>query len=337
MVAVALALGAILAFGSGNEYSARGRILPYRSGTGTAGLSGLAGLAGIRLPSGSADQTITADLYPEIVKSQDFRIEVAETPLFFSSINRTASTVEYFRDLRDTPVTELLVKYTWELPGHLLSGRGNDGVTGEMVDTSNGFPPLVSYDKEYLKIVNRLTDRLSVSIDKKTSVITISSTMPDPYAAADLVRATSRILMKRIIDYESRKAGEQFRFVREQHAQAQSRYESAQRALALFADRNRSLMSAMSQIDQERLQREYDLTFEMYQQFSRELEQARIKMNQDTPVFTVLEQVTVPTDRSSPKRARILLISMVFGLLLGIGTLGIRMLRAHLVITQSQV
>lgn len=326
LMGLAAAIGLFVALGSGEEYSAKTRVLPYRSGAGAVGgLSGLAGLAGIRLPAGAADQTITADLYPEVAKSQDFRIIVAETPLFFSSLGRRASTVEYFRDLRVTPLTELLADYTIGLPGEVSSLlRSSTPAVRTSEAASDSTPVIASYDRRYLKLVETLDKRLSIFIDKKTSVITITGRMPDPYAAADLVRVTSERLMDRIIDYESRKAGEQFRFVNEQYQQAKVRYERAQRELATFADRNRTLMSATSQIDRDRLQRDYDLAFEVYQQFSRELEQARIKMNQDTPVFTVLEQVTVPTDRTSPRRAQIMLVALFLGALVGVGRVGMR-------------
>lgn len=82
-------------------------------------------------------------------------------------------------------------------------------------------------------------------------------------------------------------------------------------------------MSATSQIDRDRLQREYDIVFEVYQQFSRELEQARIKMNQDTPVSTVLDQVTVPNEKTSPNRPQILFSALLLGFMLGVAQLGI--------------
>lgn len=327
LLGVAAAIGLFVALGSGEEYTAKTRILPYRSGVGAVGgLSGLAGLAGIRLPTGSADQTITADLYPEVAKSQDFRIDVAETPLYFSSLGRTASTVEYFRDLRDTPPTELIATYTFGLPSQLSALlRGSTPAVAAQAP-SDSVPRLASYDRKFLKMVKQLDRRLSVTMDRRTSVITITGQLPDPYAAADLVRVTSDQLMKRIIDHESRKAGEQYRFVNEEYRLAKGRFEGAQRDLAAFADRNRTLMSATAQIERDRLQRAYDLAFEVYQQFSRELEQARIKMNQDTPVFAVLEQVSVPTDRTSPRRAQIMVVALFIGGLVGVARIGLRRL-----------
>lgn len=325
-VGVSLAIGLFVALGSGDEYKASLRLLPYRNAAGGAGsLSGLAGLAGIRLPAGAAEQTITADLYPEVATSQDFRIAVAESPLRFQTLNRSATTVEFFRDLRKAPATELLVRYTVGLP-RVVRSRLLPATSGEpRVEPSlPGAQPIPSFDRAYLELVEELEERLTVAVDKRTAVITISATMPDAYAAADLVRVTSELLMQRVIEYESRKAGEQFQYTSEQHAQAKARHDRAQLQLAAFTDRNRVLMSATAQIERDRLQREYDVAFEVYQQLSRELEQAKLKMSQDTPVFTVLESVSVPTSRASPRRARIVVSAALLGFLFGVGGLWIR-------------
>ena len=50
LMGTAAAIGLFVALGSGEEFSAKTRVLPYRSNAGGAqGLSGLAGLAGIQL------------------------------------------------------------------------------------------------------------------------------------------------------------------------------------------------------------------------------------------------------------------------------------------------
>ena len=318
MVTVSFAIGLVFAFGGDKEYVAHTRLVPYKGAVTAGGLSGLAGIAGIRLPVGAVDQIITADLYPEVASSQDFRVVVAETPLAFESLSKKATIIEYFGEIKKQSLLELVADNTVGMPRKIQNilyqpYRANS-IEKISDEESTG---LLSYSREYIKLINTLETRLSVSVDKKTSIITITGTMPDRYAAADLVKTVSGQLMDRIIDYESRKAAEQFKFVNTQFNIAKSRYERAQRELALFSDRNRSLMSAAAQIDRDRLQRENDMTFEVYQQFGRELEQARIKMSQDTPVFTVLERVTVPVTHASPKRLRILLVSVFLGFLAG--------------------
>ena len=311
-----VALGLIIAFASRKEYTASTKLLPYRTSGGSGSLSGLAGLAGIRLPTGGDDQTITADLWPVIAKTLDFRVSVAETPLRFTPAAKPTTLVQYFKDHQS--VMDQMAGAIGDMRYSVVSAATGDRPTNSSTITSATGEPLRTYTRQYLRIVQDLDNRLLVSIDKKTSVISIVGVMPSPYAAADLVQTASERLMERIIDYEAKKAGEQLKFIEEQYSQARSRYEQAQQNLAVFADRNRALVSPLAQIERDRLQSEFNVASDVYQQLSGQLQMARIKKNQDTPVFTVLEQVTVPNSKSSPRRTRILMLAIFAGLAIGL-------------------
>jgi hypothetical protein len=326
IIVLGFAFGILHAFGVGEEFTATTRIIPYRSGGGSGnGLSSLAGLAGVRLPASAGDVTITADLYPEVTKSQDFRIDVAETPIYFSGLSREATSVEFFQDLRKKPLLEVIAGHALRLPEKFAGKRlSTDSKPQARKSPKDPSTAIMEYDPQYLVLVNKLTDRISVTADKKTSIITIRGTMPDPYAAADIVNVISKKLMERIIDYESKKASEQFRFANEQFEVARAKYQSVQNQIADFRNRNRSVMAASLEVERERLQREHDLAFELYQQFSREREQARIKMNQDTPAFTILEKIAVPTSRSEPRRTIIVAAWLFASFVVSFATLSLR-------------
>jgi hypothetical protein len=323
VIAMAVSIGLVISFGAQTEYTASTKILPYRLGGGVSGFSSLAGLAGVRLPQGAIDPTIPADLYPEVVKTLDFRAAVAETPIRFSSLPEPVTPMHYFREIAKPSMAETIAKYSIGLPRTMLSAiiQQQDPETLSVADSGRN---IRRYDNAYLGVIDGLGDRIIATSDKKTGILLVSARMPDSYAAADLVRVASDHLMRRIIKYDSQKASEAFRFLDEEYQKAKDRYENAQRNLAEYSDRNRAQVSATAQINRDRLQREYDIAFEIYGQFSREREQARIKMNQDTPAFTILEQITVPNRKSSPRRWSILLISSFLGTLTALTILFIR-------------
>jgi uncharacterized protein involved in exopolysaccharide biosynthesis len=325
-LAVAVPVGLVFAFGCTEEFAASTKLLPYRSGPSTGGLSSLANIAGVRLPTGLDDQTITADLYPVIAHTLDFQLSVAETPLRFAATNERIPMVQYLREHRS--VVGNVGSFLSSVRSAIGSALGGAPRRGPATASDSGGSPLRAYDREYLRLVRELDDRLVVRFDRKTSVISITGEMPDPYAAADLVQTASQLLMQRIIEYEARKAGEQLRFIEGQYRQSRTRYDEAQRNLAEFEDRNRMLVSAVAQIQRERLQREKDVAYQVVQQLTTELEQARIKEHQDTPVFTVIEHVTVPNEHSSPKRSVILLLAVF----LGVAFVALRILWARLIL-----
>jgi uncharacterized protein involved in exopolysaccharide biosynthesis len=173
------------------------------------------------------------------------------------------------------------------------------------------------FDSGFRRVLRELAERIDVSVDRRTSIITLRATMPDSVAAAGLVQATVAELMRTVIAYEVRKADEQLRFLEAEYTAAQLRYERAQRDLASFSDSNRMLTSAVARIEQQRRERDASLAFEVLEQFTREREQARIKRNQDIPVFAILEDPMIPNHRSSPRRLLIIGIAFGAGLMVG--------------------
>jgi uncharacterized protein involved in exopolysaccharide biosynthesis len=337
IMAATVAVGAFYAFGSQPEFTATTRILPYRTAAGTNGLSGLAGLAGIRLPSAGLDPTIPASLYPDVIESVDFMITVAETPLWFGSLQRKASAIDYFQQLHTSYPFEVVTGYTIGLPRRLITVlRSAPQVTPKGSSGDTLLPPVLDGTRKDL--LEEIGSRIQVDVDKRNSVVTITGTMPDATASADLIRVVTEQLMAKLLEYESRKANEQFTFVNRQLMQARQRHAEAQRRVAIFLDGNRQLSTAISRIQLDKLEQEVALSFELLQQFEREAEQTRLKLMQDTPIFTVLDQVRIPPGRSEPRRSQVLLLSLLGGLLLGVGWLAVRHLWAlyHQLLAQTQ-
>ena len=96
--------------------------------------------------------------------------------------------------------------------------------------------------------------------------------------------------------------------------------------MAVFKDKSRITSTAASQTRLERLQSEYDVAFEVYKGLASQLEQAKIELNKDKPVFTVLEPVIYPVERSEPRRGVILVLSVILSGFVSIGILSVRFL-----------
>lgn len=314
-MALALLFGSSYAFGTSREYTATAKLLSYAGRPGGASISGMAGLAGIRLPTGgSGEAVVSSDLYPDIAASFNFRLSLASTPMKFGGHDSLLSPAQYFSSLYTPGVLGRLRSFT-------ANPRVNPRRSFSSVDTSamnplsseNG-PPLDDVAAE--RVAAFMNNRVSVSVDSR-GMVSVSAMMPDAVAATSLARASTKLLTETVLSYEVRKADEQLAFIQKQYDQVRARYDTAQRSLARFVDRNRILISATAQIERDRLQREADIAFELSQQLGREREQARIKRNQDVPILAVMEPARVPSVQSSPNRARILLVSGFVGLVLG--------------------
>ncbi len=150
-------------------------------------------------------------------------------------------------------------------------------------------------------------------MDDKSGVITISAEFPDPVLAAQLTEKTVHYLTSYITEYRIEKVRQNLDFIQEQHAKSKKEFINAQESLANFRDRNKNIVSARIQSEEDRLHAQYNLTFNVYNSLSQQLEQAKIKVQEETPVFKVLNPVQVPVEKSKPKRLFIIILWFLLG------------------------
>jgi uncharacterized protein involved in exopolysaccharide biosynthesis len=325
IVAIAFTvLGIIIALLSPVEYEATCKIMVDKNetgGAGLSGLSGLAGLAGINIdPSGAGG--ITPDMYPAIVESLPFQLSIIHKEIFFKELDRSVSSYEYLTELRSPSVLSVFMKYTIGLPGILrgwLSSFFNDEV---LVDQSEPGKPqkqqpmFLTYEDK--KIVERFRKRFQIGSEEGSGLILITTEMPDPMAAAYLTQSTVNLLTERIISFKIEKVKANLEFIQERYEEIKKEYYRQQKELALFNDQNRNLNRALAEIENNRLQQELNITFEVYKGLATQLEQAKIKVKEEMPVFTILEPVVIPVNKSQPKRALIVVSTFFFGLMAAI-------------------
>ncbi len=141
----------------------------------------------------------------------------------------------------------------------------------------------------------------------------------DPKLAAQVAHKAQSLLQKYITEFKIKKAKAQLTFIEDRYAEKRKDFEKTQSNLAAFRDRNKNVTSAVARTEEERLQSDYKLAFEVYSQLAQQYEQAQIKVKEDTPVFSIVKPVTVPIQKSKPNRPLILFLWTLLGGVIGIG------------------
>ena len=142
----------------------------------------------------------------------------------------------------------------------------------------------------------------------------MSIEMQDPYVAATVLEAVVENLKTYVSDYRTSKARQDVENLSVICEERRQDYYDAQQAYAKYTDANKNVVLNSTKAEAQRLQQEMNLAYQVYSQVATQLEGARIKVQQDKPVFAVLEPVTVPYKKSAPSKAKIL---VVFTLLSG--------------------
>lgn len=309
-------LGFIIAISSAKEFVATTIMVPSGSDAGSklGGLGGLAAMAGINIGSATSSE-LSPTVYPQIVSSLPFQLELMKTPLNFQELSKPITFFDYYSDPK-IQKPNLLLKYTIGLPGVILTAI-NGKPTEKLVSSEDNKPVELTDKQRDVRLI--LSGLISLEVNPKEGTITLSSKMPEARAAAQLGQRAQELLQQYIIEFKIKKAKANLDFIQQRFDETAQKYESAQQHLASFSDRNKNVSLATAKTEEERLRSQYNLIYSIYSELAKQLEQAKIQVKQDTPVFTIIEPISVPTQKSKPNRPMILFIWLFLGGVLGTG------------------
>lgn len=158
-----------------------------------------------------------------------------------------------------------------------------------------------------------------MTLDDKNGYLSLTVTMPEAIAAAELAEATVTLLQKYITEFKIEKVQSNLDFVQERYNEAKAEFEDIQDRRARFRDANLNTTKYSARTQLEKLDAEYTLALNLYSELASKLEQAKINVKETTPILTVINPVTVPLQKSKPRRAMILFGWTFFGIVLGMG------------------
>jgi len=317
IVGLFVLLGLLVAILSPKEYTASGTYLPQTSEGGKAGgsLSGLASLAGINLGGAGGGSEIPPTLYPKIVGSVPFKKAMLKAPLQFEEIDQEVTYQEYYEGYSSPGLLGYIKRYTIGLPGLII--KTLKGEQKEEIGTNEG-GEIITVSPNEVGHFKRLGGQLSVSFNDNEGFVQLSAVMQEPKAAAQLAKYAESLLQKEVIDFKVKNAEEQLKFTEERYQEKKKEFEAIQNKLAQFRDRNQNISSSVALNQLEKLEAEYNLAFSVYSELAKQLEQAKLQVSKDTPVFSVIDPITIPAERSAPSRSLILITYIVIGIIISL-------------------
>lgn len=314
-------LGLVIAFTSPRVYIARAVMVPQTqsksSGLGSlSGLGGLAAMAGINLSSlNSGTEDVSPLVYPEIVRSYSFQKEIMHAPLSWSKVDHPVSLAEYTDKHGKPGFIGRVVKGLFKLPGTVKSWFVKEP---EPMVAGPG-DSLIRITQEEQELWNQMTKTLTLSVDKKNGYVTIMAQGPEPLATAQIADKAKNLLQETITEFRIEKAQQNLLFIQGRFDEKKQEFESAQNRLARFQDGNQGMTSSRAKMEEDRLQSDYDLAFQVYTELAKQLESAKISVKENTPIFSTIESVIVPIKPSKPRKFMILMVCMLLGGAFGIG------------------
>lgn len=300
-------IGLIVAFSIPREYTTTIKLAPEANDgkVASGGLGALASMSGISMGTGGGSDAVYPQLYPDVVSSVPFVVGLFDVNLVDKEGNAT-TVRQYLEEDTSAPWWSAIMS----LPGTVIGGVTSLFTSDDEVAEGDSIN-IFHLSREENDIVQALSERISANVDTKTSVITLSSTMQDPVVSAMLADTIETRLREYVTEYRTNKARQDLEYAQKLNDEARDEYYKAQQRYADYTDKNQGLILRSAQTERDRLQNESSLAFNLYNQTAQQLQMAKAKVQQTTPVYTVVQPATVPLRPSKPSKV-LILVGFVF-------------------------
>lgn len=315
---VGLVIGLIVAISIPKQYTVKVTLSPEMGNPkGGNALSGLAAsFLGDGASIGDGSDALNASMSPDIVSSTPFLLELFDMEVVTLKDERT--TLQNYLDEQSSPWWN----YVIDLPGMAIGGVKSIFISEEKkeIATNNKINKgaIELTNKEAAKVAF-LQKNVIAMLDKKTGITAITVTLQDPKVSAAVADSVVCKLQEYISNYRTFKAKEDCVYLEKLYKDRQQEYYSAQKKYANFLDSHDNLVLQSARAEQERLQNDMSLSYQVYSQVANQLQVARAKVQEVKPVFAVVEPAVIPRQPSGTSSKNYVLFFMFAAVICVIG------------------
>ena len=277
-------IGIVISLLSPIKYSSSTIFIPQNQEVNSSSLSGVASLVGINLGN-SYGKELPTTMYPKIAESPKFK-RLILNKIIDSKKNLT--------------LKEFIIE------NYKPKGK----------DFSNSSELYVSeLEENCFEILSRI---ISISVNESDGFVTLSTEMSNAEYSALLANISKEILQKIIIENKIESAKQNLKFSEEQLAEKKVEFDRIQSKLSYFSDSNQNSVSPFVINERDKLEAEFQIINAVVIELSKQVEQSKLQVTKDTPVFSTIKEPVIPNVRTSPKRKLLVFTYSFFGFILSI-------------------
>ncbi len=287
-------------------YESEITLAPEMENSGASGaLGAIASSFGFDLSEMQTTDAITPLLYPDLMEDNKFVTNMFQIKV--KDVDGTINTT--YKEYLKKHQKKAWFKYPFIWIKSILPKKENKkGASGE-------------FDPYYLSqtdedLAEKIRNDISISINKKNGIISISTQAQDPLICKTLADSIKEQLQQFIIDYRTSKARTDYNYYKKIANEAKAEYEKARQRYASISDATTNVSLRSIELKIEDLENDMQLKFNAYTTMNTQLQAAKAKVQEKTPAFTVMKGAAVPVKPAGPKRMLFvagMLILSIFG------------------------
>ena len=296
---IGLIIGVIVAISIPKQYTVEVTLSPEMGNNKGGGLSGLAAsFLGSGVSMGDGTDALNASLSADIVSSTPFLLELSNMKVPVSGSEEIS--LSSYLDEESSPWWSYVIGF----PGMVIGGVKSLFIEDEdeSIFSDKASQGTIELSKKESQKIESLKKKIVASVDKKTSMTSVTATFQDSKVAAVVADSVVKKLQEYIIDYRTSKSKEDCLYLEKLFKERQQEYYEAQKKYADYMDSHDNIILQSVRTEQERLQNDMSLAYQVYSQVAGQLQVARAKVQEEKPVFAVVEPAVVPLYPSGTSR-----------------------------------
>ncbi len=257
------------------KYNSKTVFIPQNQEKGSSSLSGVASLVGINLSSGFSGSEIPPSMYPQIIESVKFKRLILKKVI----------------DKKNNITLENFI-------GEHYSVQESEGEN--ILDLG-----MTLNEEKYFTILDEI---INVSVNEKDGFVSINCEMSNAEYSAKITKFSREILQNIIIENKIENARQNLVFSESQLIEKKKEFDNIYSKLAFFSDSNLNSVNSFVLNEKNKLESEFQIISAVVEEISKQVEQAKLQLKKDTPVFSTIQEAVIPVKRSSPKRTQLVII-----------------------------
>jgi len=279
-------IGVAVAMLSPIKFSSETIFITQNQESNSSSLSGVASLVGINLGTSNFGGEIPSSMYPQVTQSPKFKRLLLNSNIDFDNkINLKQYLIDYYK-----------------------LNTENDKINSDLY--------VSELENACFEIINEI---ISVDVNQKDGFITLSSTLPVAEYSAILTKKAKEILQEIIINNRIESANQNLIFSQQQLEEKKLIFDEIQAKLAYFSDSNLNSVNSFVINERDKLEAEFQIINAVVTELSKQVEQVKLQVSKDTPVFSTIKEAVIPNKRTSPKRTQLVIIFGFIGVVISTG------------------
>ena len=310
---IAAVVGIVVAFSIPKQYTVSSKMAPEIVTKTSGSVASIASMLGANISNMTTNDAVYPDLYPEIVASTPFITELFSMPVSIETKKEGKLDIDlytYLKDYNKSPWWSAVINAPFKALGWFM------GLFREKQEEVEGYAELdpSALTSEQTRITKALRKSIVVTVDKKTQVISLDVTAQNPKVSKDLSDLVIEKIQRYVTSYRTEKSRKDMEYYLQLYDEAKADYYAAQQRYANYVDANQGVFLQRVKTEQERLQNEMKLAFDLYNSCAQQLQMSRAKVQQETPVCVVMEPPVLPIKATKPSKMKTLAGFIFLGL-----------------------